>query len=122
MIVVLGKYQKSNFDIVKVHAMTHLSDSIRRSGIPVEYSTNLYEHLHILLMKVPYRASNKKAFAKQMTHHNQRLLALSRRNTSSSFEVGKSDERYTVLDKVRISCIEASYSLRIRTVDLIGNF
>lgn len=100
---VLGKYQKSNFNIIKIHAMSHLSDSIRRSGIPCEYSTNLYEHLYILLMKVPYRASNKKDFAQQMTRHHQRLLAISRKTTSSS-EIGHSVERETALDKVMKLC------------------
>lgn len=80
--------------------MNHLSDSIRRSGLPCEYSTNLYEHLHILLMKIPYRASNKKDFAKQMTRHHQRLLAIGRK-TSTFTEVEVSHDRETALDKVR---------------------
>lgn len=97
--VVLGRYQKSDFDIIKVHAMSHLSDSIRRSGGPSEYLTDLYEHLHIQLMKIPYRGSNKKDYAKQMTKYHLRLLAIGRKSsTSDPFDAPL--DRETALDKV----------------------
>jgi hypothetical protein len=44
----------------------------------MEYSTNMYEHLHIALMKIPYRASNKREYIKYIIKHNRRLEALQR--------------------------------------------
>lgn len=72
----LGTWQKSNFNLVKIHAMKHYSSSIRRSGAPVEYSSNMYENLHIALVKTAYRASNKKQFLDYIVKYNRRLEAL----------------------------------------------
>lgn len=58
--------------------MIHYASSIRRSGAPVEYSSNMYEHLHIALMKIPYRASNKREYIEYIIKHNRRLEALRR--------------------------------------------
>ncbi|CAI7856040.1 unnamed protein product [Closterium sp. NIES-54] len=55
-----GVAQSSEFDTPKVHAMLHVSDDIRRAGVPVHYCTDLYEHVHITLVKRPYRGSNKR--------------------------------------------------------------
>ncbi|GJP33700.1 hypothetical protein CLOM_g18222 [Closterium sp. NIES-68] len=52
--------QSSEFNIPKIHAMLHVADDIRRGGIPVHYCSDLYEHIHIALVKRPYRASNKR--------------------------------------------------------------
>jgi hypothetical protein len=54
-------FQRSDFNIIKVHLMTHFTNCIQRSGLPWEYSTNQYEQMHIVLMKTAYRASNKRA-------------------------------------------------------------
>ncbi len=58
--------------------MIHYSTSIHRSGAPVEYSANMYEHLHIALMKIPYRASNKREYIEYIIKHYRRLEALRR--------------------------------------------
>jgi hypothetical protein len=50
----LSSWQISEFNLVKVHAMTHYVDSIRQVGSPFEYSANMYEHLHIVLLKQAY--------------------------------------------------------------------
>ena len=71
-----SKWQKSEFQIVKSHAMSHYSQAIQRSGSPFEYSSNMYEHLHIALMKTAYRASNKKDYQSFIVKHNRRLQAL----------------------------------------------
>ncbi len=47
-------WQKSDFNFVEIHVMSHYVDSICRFGAPFEYSANLYEHLHITLMKATY--------------------------------------------------------------------
>ncbi|CAM6096622.1 unnamed protein product [Calypogeia fissa] len=69
-------WQKSGFDIVKIHAMTHLKDCIKRYGLPMEYDTGVYEYLHIALMKLPYRHSNKGNFLGQIVQHNQKKRIL----------------------------------------------
>lgn len=69
----LGDLQASGFKTVKVHAVSHYSECIRRSGSPIEYSANIYEQLHIQLMKLAYRASNKRDAIEQIVNHNRRL-------------------------------------------------
>jgi hypothetical protein len=56
--------------------MLHYNPSIRRSGAPHEYSSNMYEQLHIALMKIAYRRSNKKDWQSYIVKHNRRLQAL----------------------------------------------
>ena len=95
----LRAWQKSGFNLVKVHAMIHYSSSIRRSGAPIEYTSNMYEHLHIALMKIPYRASNKRDYIDYIVKHNRRLEALRRGATDKdgySPPIGKN----TTLDMV----------------------
>lgn len=91
--------QTSSFNLVKVHAMLHFSDSIRRSGSPFEYSTNLYEHLHINLMKTAYRSSNRRDFTGQILRHNSRLQAYRRKDGEMEARE-TSNERVTALDEV----------------------
>lgn len=116
MVKELREWQKSEFELIKIHMMSHLSDSIRRSGVPCEYSTDMYEHLHIMIMKVPYKACNKKNFAKQMTRHHQRLLAIGQKMPTSS----KIDhqEREIALDKVQ-SMIKFVCFYKNKIVDLL---
>ncbi|CAI5459374.1 unnamed protein product [Closterium sp. Yama58-4] len=52
--------QASNFNVPKIHAMLHVSEDIRRRGVPIHYCTDVYEHVHVVVMKRPYRASNKR--------------------------------------------------------------
>jgi len=64
------KEQKSNWKIVKVHAMYHYVDDIRRAGNTSEYSADMWESLHKNLMKNPYRGSNKKNVTSQILNHH----------------------------------------------------
>jgi len=80
--------------------MKHYATSIKRSGAPVEYSTNMYEHLHIAIVKTGYRISNRKKFLDHIIKHNRRLKALrmdAMRNGAYSRSIGKN----ATLDKVR---------------------
>ncbi|CAI7748379.1 unnamed protein product, partial [Closterium sp. NIES-53] len=52
--------QASKFYIPKIHAMLHVSDDIRRRDVPIHYYTDVYEHVHVAVIKRPYRASNKR--------------------------------------------------------------
>ena len=102
--ILLGTLQKSNFNLIKVHNMKHYASSIRRSGAPVEYSTNMYEHLHIAIVKTGYRISNRKNFLDHIVKYNRRLEALRKdamRNGAYSHSIGKN----ATLDKVHESGI-----------------
>jgi hypothetical protein len=72
----LKDWQKSAFNTIKVHMMSHYDPCIRRSGLPWEYSTNMFEHMHVALMKKAYRRSNKKNASLQIIKHNRRLEML----------------------------------------------
>ena len=81
--------------------MKHYASSIRRSGAPIEYNSNMYEHLHIAMVKIGYRINNKKNFLDHIVKCNRRLEAL--RNNASmddvySHPIGTSG----ALDKVSI--------------------
>ena len=56
--------------------MKHYASSIRRSGAPIEYSSNMYEHLHMAMIKTGYRMSNKRNFLDHIVKCNRRLEAL----------------------------------------------
>lgn len=73
---VLSDWQRSEFQLIKIHDMSHYRTAIIRSGSPFEFSSNLYENLHIALMKRAYRASNKRDFQKFIIKYNRRLQAL----------------------------------------------
>ncbi|CAI7773310.1 unnamed protein product [Closterium sp. NIES-54] len=52
--------QTSNWCFIKMHLISHYIDSIRRAGLPMHYSTQMFEHLRIECIKNPYRASNRR--------------------------------------------------------------
>lgn len=76
---VLGEYQASAFNIIKVHATQHLPDDIWQAGAPREFSSNPFEHLHIDLLKIGYRASNHRDAMPQVLLNHRRRKALRRR-------------------------------------------
>jgi hypothetical protein len=75
MVRVLGSSQASAFGTVKVHSVSHYPDCIWRSGVPSHYSANLYESLHIQLLKIGYRSSNRREAMEQVVLHHQKLCA-----------------------------------------------
>jgi hypothetical protein len=52
--------QKTGWKFPKMHLLTHYTECIRRGGLTVHYNANLYEHLHIDILKKPWRRSNKR--------------------------------------------------------------
>ncbi|KAF7344345.1 hypothetical protein MSAN_01915500 [Mycena sanguinolenta] len=58
---------RQNFDINKLHKLKHYTDAIRSRGAAPGFNTENTERLHIDLAKVGYKATNKKAYIKQMT-------------------------------------------------------
>lgn len=95
----LTRWQKSSFNLVKVHNMIHYAGAIRRSGAPVEYNSNMYEHLHIAMVKTGYRISNKKNFLDHIVKYNRRLEAL-RNNASGNDGYSCPTGKNKILDKV----------------------
>lgn len=95
------RWQKSGFNTVKIHAMSHFNDCIRRFELPWEYSTNMYEQMHTTLMKAGYISSNKRQATPQIARHNQRLVALRKmQDTMEGLDNSREKEKYTSLDQV----------------------
>ncbi|CAI5492692.1 unnamed protein product [Closterium sp. Naga37s-1] len=51
-------YQRSEWRLVKVHLLSHLSTTIRDRGMSLQYSMNQYEHSHKTTAKRPARGGN----------------------------------------------------------------
>ena len=93
------KWQQSGFNIVKIYAMSYFNDCIRRSGLPWEYSTNMYEQMHTTLMNGGYRSSNKRQATPQMSRHNQRLVALWKmQDTMEGLDNSRETKKYTSVE------------------------
>ena len=58
---------RENFNLPKLHSLTHYASSIRLFGTTDNYNTEQFEHLHINFTKKPYHASNCKDEYFQMT-------------------------------------------------------
>ncbi|KAJ7875486.1 hypothetical protein B0H14DRAFT_3083210 [Mycena olivaceomarginata] len=56
-----------HFNINKLHKLKHYVDSIRSRGTADSFNTEGTERLHIDLAKLGYKATNKKAYTRQMT-------------------------------------------------------
>ena len=72
----LKRWQKSHFNLVKVHNMKYYASSIWQFGAPIEYSSNMYEHLHIAMIKMGYQMSNKRNFLHHIVKCNRRIESL----------------------------------------------
>jgi len=100
------EWQKSRFNTVKIYTMSHFNDYICQSGLPWEYSTNIYEQMHITLMKAQHRASNKRQATPQIARHNQRLGALCKlQDFMEGFDNVRQKEKYNALDQVSIQSL-----------------
>ncbi|KAG8685037.1 hypothetical protein FRC08_013332 [Ceratobasidium sp. 394] len=89
--IVLGNY---SFDyIAKLHMLGHYPNDIRELGTPDGYSTETPEHLHIVYVKMPYRASNRRDPLPQIVTHVQRLDAIRAQRTLIDEFYGERPER-----------------------------
>jgi hypothetical protein len=59
-----------------MHLTLHFLPCMSRGGVPAEYSSGLYEHLHTTLVKQPYRKTNKKDATSQIWKRSERRRAL----------------------------------------------
>ncbi|KAG9125113.1 hypothetical protein FRC07_008932, partial [Ceratobasidium sp. 392] len=65
--VLVAKGIRKNFDrLAKLHMLGHYAESIRELGVPDGYSTKTPEYLHIVYVKIPGRALNKRDPVPQM--------------------------------------------------------
>jgi hypothetical protein len=79
--------------------MMHYIDSIRRAGSPFEYIANMYEHLHIMLIKQAYQGRNCRDYMGHIAKHNLWLQTL--RKVARNIEGFEAPlEWVTILDKV----------------------
>ena len=99
------EWQRSGFNTSKVHMMNHFTSCIKRSGLPWEYSTDLYEQFHIALMKTAYRSSNKRQATPQIVRHNKRLQSLRRATKQIEGLESRKKAVNTPLKKVRTCTI-----------------
>ena len=74
--------QKSDWQLVKVHMLTHYASSIRRGGCTREYNANLFEKSHTWTMKNPYRSTNKqkRSIVVQINRHHDQQEAVRQTN------------------------------------------
>ena len=101
-----------SFNLVKIHVMHHFNDAIRHSGSPFEYSTNIYEHLYINLMKSTYQPNNRHDYTGQILKHLSQLQSYWRKvGEVEAFE--STIEKVTALDQVHyyinLLCFEAPH-------------
>ncbi|CAI5475350.1 unnamed protein product, partial [Closterium sp. Yama58-4] len=66
----------SGWNLVKVHLLLHLTEAIRRGGLPREYSAAVYENAHIRTCKRPYRALNHRDLRRAIAQHNTNTALL----------------------------------------------
>ncbi|CAI5502482.1 unnamed protein product [Closterium sp. Naga37s-1] len=64
------------WNLIKVHLLTHVPDSVRRGGLPHEFSAAVYENAHIRTCKLPYRTSNHRQPLQAIAAHNVRASAM----------------------------------------------
>ncbi|CAI5465902.1 unnamed protein product [Closterium sp. Yama58-4] len=97
--------QASNFNVPKIHAMLHVTDDIRQRGVPIHYCTDVYEHVHVALMKRPYRASNKRNAEASITRRC--LVSELVEWMSAKDEVPDAQERSAALQQVSYGSMNA---------------
>ncbi|CAI5990939.1 unnamed protein product [Closterium sp. NIES-64] len=68
----------SGWNLVKVQLLLHLTEAIRRGGLPREYSAAVYENAHIRTCKRPYRRSNLRDVGRVIAQHNTNAALLTR--------------------------------------------
>ncbi|CAI5499752.1 unnamed protein product, partial [Closterium sp. Naga37s-1] len=61
---------RCGWNLIKVHLLLHITEAIRRAGLPREFSAAVYENAHIRTCKIPYRASNRRQHGTQIVAHN----------------------------------------------------
>lgn len=70
--------------------MVHYAGDIIRGGVTAEYSAEMWENFHKVLMKVPYRGSNYKNVEGQIMNHHAQSWSLNM--LRDKFEDEESDE------------------------------
>jgi hypothetical protein len=104
---VLGHVQASNFNLVKAHTTIHFPHNIWDYGAPDEYSAEPFESMHIQLLKIGYRGSNRRDAIPQVLNSYRRRRAL-RHRQGLNVDDNEEDDcaallagRETTLEKVK---------------------
>lgn len=63
----------NNWNIPKAHIIRHIPEHIRLKGTTDNYNTETMERLHIPMLKMPYRGSNRKEWQRQVVRKLTRL-------------------------------------------------
>ncbi|CAI5511099.1 unnamed protein product [Closterium sp. Naga37s-1] len=74
--------EHAGWNLVKVHLLLHLTEAIRRGGLPREYSAAVYENAHIRTCKRLYRRSNHRDLMRAIAQHNTNTALLTRLPTN----------------------------------------
>ncbi|CAI5521028.1 unnamed protein product [Closterium sp. Naga37s-1] len=64
------------WNLIKVHLLTHVPESIRRGGLPQEFSSAVYENAYIRTCKLPYITSNHRQPLQAIAAYNVRASAM----------------------------------------------
>jgi len=65
-----------HFGYPKMHLVSHISESIQRTGSGDNFTTDISERLHIANVKETYQSTNKDNYIRQMLKHNDRCTSL----------------------------------------------
>ena len=65
-----------HFQFPKMHLLSHISESICRMGSPDNFSTDVWELLHVEIVKEAYRSTNSVNVKEQILWYNDRYRGL----------------------------------------------
>lgn len=94
--------QKSDWKFPKIHAISHYKEDIMRSGVTENYSAEMWEMLHKVVMKKPWLRTNRKNVEDQM------MNVVDEMNVLSSLDEGLLEEKEdisvtTYIDKADVT-------------------
>jgi hypothetical protein len=84
---------RKNFKIPKLHSLHHYVSSIKLFGATDNYSTQHTEHLHSILTKPAYRASNKRNELPQMTSWLERREKVYQKDRTIHRQLSQGDNK-----------------------------
>jgi Plavaka transposase len=95
-----GKIQTSEWNIPKIHALKHYPEAIRRAGVPAEYCADLWESLHIGLVKMPFKGGNNRNCTSHILKMSIRRELMSKIGNIYEQELG-GEQKCTIMKRVR---------------------
>ncbi|CAI7852391.1 unnamed protein product [Closterium sp. NIES-53] len=105
--------EHSGWNLVKVHLLLHLTEAIRRGGLPREYSAAVYENAHIRTCKRPYRRSNHRDVGRVIAQHNTNAALLTRIPTNLEGDRQYNTAMRRVRTHIRLPNVCCNYACRV---------